>query len=57
MTTSIYIRVRHEQKKFLSSVQQVHPVQRSVGTPMKLLLKDEKQKSETMGILFIPCER
>ena len=38
-------------KKFLPPKEQVHPVQRSHVVPMKLLFKDEKQKSETFDIL------
>lgn len=38
-------------KKLLPPKQQVHPVQKSHVIPMKLLFKDEKQKSETIDIL------
>ena len=40
-----------EMRKFLPSKQQIHPVQRSQVVPMKILFKDEKQKSETINIL------
>ena len=40
-----------ELKKLLPPKEQIHPVQRSRVVPMKLLFKDEKQKSETIDIL------
>ena len=38
-------------KKLLPPKQQIHPVKKSHVVPMKLLFKDEKQKSETIDIL------
>ena len=40
-----------ELKKLLPPKEQIHPVQRSRVVPMKLLFKDEKQKSETIDII------
>lgn len=38
-------------KQFIPSQQSLHPVQKSVVVPMKVLFKDEKYKSETIDIL------
>ena len=38
-------------EKLIPSVKSVQPVQKSEVVPMKLLLKDEKYKSETIDIL------
>ena len=37
--------------EFVPPVQPLHPVKKSEDVPMKLLLKDEKYKSETIDIL------
>ena len=41
----------HDLEEFVPSVDPIHPVQKSEVVPMKLLLKDEKYKSETIDIL------
>ena len=41
----------HDLEKFIPVVNTIHPVQKSDVAPMKLLLKDEKYKSETIDIL------
>ena len=38
--------------EFIPAVEPLHPVEKSEVVPMKLLLKDEKYKSETIDILF-----
>lgn len=38
-------------EKLIPDTQPVHPVQKTEVVPMKLLLKDEKYKSETIDIL------
>ena len=38
-------------EEFVPAVEPIHPVQKSEVVPMKLLLKDEKYKSETIDIL------
>ena len=38
-------------KQFIPLQQSLHPVQKSVVVPMKVLFKDEKYKSETIDIL------
>ena len=38
-------------KEFVPSRELVHPVEKSVVVPMKILFKDEKYKSETIEIL------
>ena len=38
-------------EEFIQVVTSIHPVKKSDVVPMKLLLKDEKYKSETIGIL------
>ena len=38
-------------EKLIPTVEPVHPVQKTNVVPMKLLLKDEKYKSETIDIL------
>ena len=38
-------------KEFVPSREVVHPVEKSVVVPMKILFKDEKYKSETIEIL------
>lgn len=37
--------------EFVPADEHIHPVQKSEVVPMKLLLKDEKYKSETIDIL------
>ena len=41
----------HDLEEFIPSVDPIHPVQKSEVVPMKLMLKDEKYKSETIDIL------
>ncbi len=41
----------HDLEEFIPSVEPIHPVQKSEVVPMKLLLKDEKYKTETIDIL------
>ena len=43
-----------ELNQFLPCKHQIHPVKRSQVVPMKLLFKDEKQKSKTIDILTQP---
>ena len=38
-------------EEFIPPVEPIHPVQKSEVVPMKLLLKDEKYKTETIDIL------
>ena len=38
-------------KEFVPSREVVHPIEKSVVVPMKILFKDEKYKSETIEIL------